>query len=194
MRIGVRPDNPFERLLIALNLVPTPLLDSFGMVGARALLVATRIGIFDALAIRAVDRRPGRGPAGHPPGHHRQTAQLPGHPGLSRAQGRPVFVVPDRPEMVAGRQPRSLHDSILMRFVEWDWLDNLIHDVVKRDSDLAGGQMGAMADLYFSLISQAGSWSAAGIAGGQQDAGLVPRRPSRFRTLLGTVHQVAVKP
>ena len=54
MRFGVRPDNLVERILIALHLVPTPLLDSFGMVGARALLVATRIGVFDALVAGAL--------------------------------------------------------------------------------------------------------------------------------------------
>jgi hypothetical protein len=40
MRMGVRSDNLVERILVGLHLVPTPLLDSFGMVGARALLVA----------------------------------------------------------------------------------------------------------------------------------------------------------
>lgn len=40
MRMSVRPDNPVERILIARHLVPTPLPDSFGMVGTRALPAA----------------------------------------------------------------------------------------------------------------------------------------------------------
>ena len=40
MRMGVRPDNPVERILMGLHLVPTPPLDSFGKVGTRALPAA----------------------------------------------------------------------------------------------------------------------------------------------------------
>jgi hypothetical protein len=38
--MGVRPDNPVARILMGLQSVPAPLLDSFSMVGARALPVA----------------------------------------------------------------------------------------------------------------------------------------------------------
>jgi hypothetical protein len=37
--MNVRPDNPVERILMGLHPVPAPPLDSFGMVGARALPV-----------------------------------------------------------------------------------------------------------------------------------------------------------
>ena len=346
MRFGVRPDNPVERILIALHLVPTPLLDSFGMVGARALLVATRIGAFDALVAGALTADQVAARLGtHPDTTRKLLNFLVTQDYLRLTDGRYSLSRTGRKWLPAS-SPRSLHDSILMRFVEWDWLDNLedvvrtgdgvdvhhrmtadqwglyqrsmrssaavfggevvrrtpvpkgardmldiggshgyysvaicrrhrglrsvvldlpeavdqaapilakenmgdrvvhragnavtadlgreafdlvfmanlvhnlteadnrdiakrvaqalrpggffvIHDVVKRDADLAGGQMGAMADLYFSLISQAGSWSAADMAGWQRDAGLQPRKPIRFLTLPGTVQQVAVKP
>lgn len=346
MRIGVKPDNPLERILIRLRLVPTPLLDSFSMVGARALLVATKLGIFDALAAGPLTADQVATRLGtHPDTTRKLLNFVATMDFLKLKDGRYALSRVGQKWLPAG-SPRSLHDSILMRFVEWDWLGNMeevvrtgqgvdvhhrmtaeqwglyqrsmrssaavfggevvrrtpvpkgardmldiggshgyysaaicrrhrglrsvvldlpeaveqaapilakenmgdrvthragnavtadlgrdaydlvfmanlvhnlteadnravaervgralrpgglfvIHDVVKRDSDPTSGQMGALADLYFSLISQAGSWSAADMAGWQRAAGLVPRKPIRFLTLPGTVLQVAAKP
>src|SRR6478736_294902 len=69
----------------------------------------------------------------------------------------------------------------------------VIHDVARRASDLAGGQMGTMADLYFAVITKSGAWSPTQMADWQRDAGLTPTRLIHFVTLPGTVQQVAVK-
>lgn len=50
MRLGIRSANPVVWALGALGWLPTPLLIAFwGMESSRALMVATRIGLFDAL-------------------------------------------------------------------------------------------------------------------------------------------------
>ncbi len=57
-----------------------------------------------------------------------------------------------------------------------------------------GGQLGALADLYFAMTSESGTLSVAEIAVWQREAGLRPRRPLRFVTFPGAGQQSAVKP
>src|SRR5579875_130927 len=56
------------------------------------------------------------------------------------------------------------------------------------------GQLGALADLYFAVTSEAGTWSPAEIAGWQREAGLSPRKPIEFLFAPGTGQQSARKP
>ncbi len=55
-------------------------------------------------------------------------------------------------------------------------------------------QLGALAGLYFALTSAAGTRTFEEIADWQREAGLIPQRPVRFRTLPGVGQQNAVKP
>lgn len=53
MRLRLTSLNPFERLLVATGLYPTPLLYGFwGMASSRVLMAAVELGVFDALAER----------------------------------------------------------------------------------------------------------------------------------------------
>jgi SAM-dependent methyltransferase len=65
-----------------------------------------------------------------------------------------------------------------------------IHDPTGGD----GGQLAALLDLYFAFTSRAGTWSLDELASWQRDAGLIPQRPIRFRTLPGFAAQTARKP
>ncbi|PWU19094.1 MAG: SAM-dependent methyltransferase [Candidatus Rokuibacteriota bacterium] len=56
------------------------------------------------------------------------------------------------------------------------------------------GQIGALLEFYFALTSRSGTWAVEEIACWQRDAGLVPRRPIRFRTTPGVGIQAAAKP
>ncbi len=58
----------------------------------------------------------------------------------------------------------------------------------------AGGPAANAVDLYFALISAAGTWSAHEIASWQRQAGLVPRRPSPILALPGYALVAARKP
>lgn len=51
MRLSITAGNPLERVLLALDMTPTPLvLGIWGMGASRCLLAATSLGVFDALA------------------------------------------------------------------------------------------------------------------------------------------------
>jgi 2-polyprenyl-3-methyl-5-hydroxy-6-metoxy-1,4-benzoquinol methylase len=70
----------------------------------------------------------------------------------------------------------------------------VVQELIRRDTPTQGGQMGALLDLFFSMTSEAGTWSLPDIAAWQRDAGLQPRKPFFLRTIPGSAQQSAVKP
>ncbi len=70
----------------------------------------------------------------------------------------------------------------------------VIGEVIRAERPGAGGQTGALTDLYFAVTSEGGTWSFAELAGWQRAAGLHPRRPMRLLTAPGGGLQVGVKP
>ena len=51
MKVGAKPSGPLEWLLLGLNIIPTPLVESFSaMMNAKAILAANELGLFNALA------------------------------------------------------------------------------------------------------------------------------------------------
>jgi hypothetical protein len=55
------------------------------------------------------------------------------------------------------------------------------------------GQFGALLDLYWANTSKSGTWSIEEIADWQREAGLVPQKPIRYRSVPGSGQQAAVK-
>ena len=69
-----------------------------------------------------------------------------------------------------------------------------ILDVLRPASPHAGGQTGALLDLYFAITSNSGTWSADEIDGWFRDAGLKPARPIHLRTAPGVSVMTATRP
>jgi SAM-dependent methyltransferase len=69
----------------------------------------------------------------------------------------------------------------------------VILEMMRPRSPRDAGQVGALLDLYFALTSQSGTWSIEEMSAWQRDAGLIPRRPIRLRTMPGAAEVVAVK-
>jgi SAM-dependent methyltransferase len=70
----------------------------------------------------------------------------------------------------------------------------VILELTRPSSPQDAGQVGALLDLYFALTSQSGTWSIEEMSAWQRDAGLLPQKPIRLRTMPGAVEVVAVKP
>ena len=70
----------------------------------------------------------------------------------------------------------------------------VIQETIRPHSPQEAGQAGALLDLYFAITSQSGTWSFEEMAAWQRDAGLLPQKPIRFRSIPGAGQQVAVKP
>jgi SAM-dependent methyltransferase len=69
----------------------------------------------------------------------------------------------------------------------------VILEMVRPASPQDAGQVGALLDLYFALTSQSGTWSIEEMSAWQRDAGLIPRKVIRLRTVPGAAEVVAVK-
>jgi SAM-dependent methyltransferase len=348
MRIGVIPKNPVERLVLALGLAPTPLIETmFGMLLARTIMVATKVGVFEALAAGPLSASDVASRCRtHPDASTKLLDALVGA-GYLRLRNDRYSLSPVARKWIVKDSPVSLHDNMLFRFLEWDIVGSYeefvrtgipfdVHRDIKSDqdwnlyqrgmrslssltaSDLArrtpvpatardmldiggshgynsvvlcrrhpglravvldlpeavaqaapilaqarmggrvvhrsgnaltddlgteawdavfaaqlvhhfdeaqnrelarrvaralrpggvfviqetvraasptrAGQIGALLDLYFAVTSHAGTWSYEEMADWQRQAGLVPRKPIRFRTVPGMGQQVAVKP
>jgi SAM-dependent methyltransferase len=126
MRLGALPDNPVEWILLRAGALPTPLLDThIAMLLARAVMEATRLGVFEALA---------GGPLGaaevavccrtHPDGTARLMGALAGAGYLRFASDRYALAPVSRKWLLA-ESPRSLRDKLLLQFDEWAALDHI---------------------------------------------------------------------
>jgi predicted O-methyltransferase YrrM len=68
-----------------------------------------------------------------------------------------------------------------------------IMDYIRVDSPNEGGQVAWLMNFYFALTSRSGAWSFEDMMRWQTSAGLVPRRPVRFKTIPGSGLQAAMK-
>jgi SAM-dependent methyltransferase len=132
MRIGPVGENLLERVAILLRLGPRPLLETHGtLLLAQSIMVATRLGMFEALAaspLRSAEL------ASRCSTDERATAKLLGvleATGYLRAEdgGRYALTADARTWLVED-SAHSLHDNVLFRFVEWEWIGRLDQFIV----------------------------------------------------------------
>ena len=69
----------------------------------------------------------------------------------------------------------------------------VVQDIERVDARKNPPQVGALGDLYFAALSDAGTLAFADVASWQREAGLAPRRPTRLFTVPGTGQQAAKK-
>jgi SAM-dependent methyltransferase len=126
MRIGPVGENLLERMAILLRLGPRPLLETHGtLLLARALMVATKIGVFEALAASPLTPAEVASRCGT---DTRATAKLLAvlETGYVRAAaGGRYALAADARRWMLRDGAQSLHDNILFRFVEWEWIGRL---------------------------------------------------------------------
>ena len=125
MRVGLMAENPIETAVIASGVVPVPMLEAYAPVYARAIVIATKLGVFEAL-------RDGGRSAEHIAGacgtDLRATAKLMNllvtmrylrHRDGEYALGRHVK------RWLLADSRGSVRDVILMKELEWSWIDQL---------------------------------------------------------------------
>lgn len=150
MKFGPIPETLPERLALSLGLLPVPLAQSHPtLLMTRALMVAARFGLFQALAdgpLRAEEV------AARCRTHPRATrilldtlASL-GH--VRPAQGRYGLTAQARKWLLPD-SPQSLHENLLYRYLEWDWIARL-DDLVERGEilDMHSGMSAKEWALY----------------------------------------------
>jgi SAM-dependent methyltransferase len=125
MRVGLMAENPLESVLLPTGLVPVPMLETYAPVYARAVVTATKLGLFEALAgggrsAEAVAKACGTNP--------RATEKLlnvlitmryvrHGGGGYTLSRQTRRWLLTD--------SPGGIRDLILMKELEWRWIDQL---------------------------------------------------------------------
>ena len=125
MRVGLMAENPLESALIASGIVPTAMLEAYAPVYARAIVTATKVGVFEALADGA---RPAAAVAAACGTDTRATEQLLNVLVTMRylryRRGAYALARHVRHWLLADA-PGSIRDVILMKELEWRWIDRL---------------------------------------------------------------------
>jgi SAM-dependent methyltransferase len=124
VKLTVAAENPLERLALALGIAPVTLMDThIAFIRARAVMVATRLGVFDALAggpLAAAEVAARCGASPH--GMQKLLNALAGCGYLREAGGRFALTSMARTWLTSD-SPRSVRDKVLFEFVEWSLLE-----------------------------------------------------------------------
>ena len=144
MRFGVIADNLVERIGLASGLIPTPMLEPYEAAFARALMVATKVGVFDALA-----DEPRAAPAiAERCGLDARAAEkllnlLVGMRYLRRSGDGTYRLTRTARKWLLSGGPSSVRDMVLMKFLEWEWIEGLENFVRGGDHLDVHGSMSA---------------------------------------------------
>lgn len=127
MKIDVAAENPPERLALRLGLVPTPVFHTLvPVLAARALLVGTKLGVFEALGQNPLTAAEVAAKLGT---ERRATEKLLNALtglGYLRAAADGFVLSPGARRWLVSGSPRSLRDFILeQELLEWRWLEHL---------------------------------------------------------------------
>jgi SAM-dependent methyltransferase len=123
MKLGAVAENPVESIVKALGLSPEPLLEThIAMLLARAVMEGSRLGIYETLAAGPLTAAEVAGRCGgHPQAIRKLLDALAGSGYLDFAAGRYSLTARARKWLLPD-SPQSLHDKMLLQFVEWDFI------------------------------------------------------------------------
>jgi SAM-dependent methyltransferase len=125
MKLGVIPENLLERLLMAINIVPTPIFDTqVAFMLARTIMVGTKLGIFEALARKSLTATEIAAQCQtDPPATVKLLNALVGA-GYLRADGDCYSLTAVTRKWLLKDSPKSIYDKMMFHFTEWEWTTN----------------------------------------------------------------------
>ena len=137
MKLGVIAENPIERLLLALGLAPVTLMDTqMSFIRARAIMVGTRVGLFESLAGAPLSARDVASRCQtHPAATEKLLSALVGS-GYLRFDGARYSLAPVARKWVLGESRTSLRNKILFEFLEWAFVERF-EDFVRTGQTVA---------------------------------------------------------
>ncbi|HEY6608432.1 MAG TPA: class I SAM-dependent methyltransferase [Candidatus Limnocylindria bacterium] len=126
MRFGIIAENPVERIGLASGMVPTPMLEGYGSAFARAVTLAADLGVFEALADRPANVAHVAERCGT---DGRATEKLldllVGARYLRRSSDGAYRLSKLTRKWLLESSHQSVRDMVLMKALEWRWLDQL---------------------------------------------------------------------
>ena len=126
MKLGGIPQNPVEGIVAVLGIVPQPLLDThIAMLLARAVMEGSRLGIYQALADGPLAAGEVAARCG---GQERAMTTLLNALtgcGYLRFEGGRYGLAPVARRWLLPGASQSLHDKMLLQFLEWDFVEHV---------------------------------------------------------------------
>jgi ubiquinone/menaquinone biosynthesis C-methylase UbiE len=126
MKLTVAPENPLEAVALALGLAPVTLVDThMSFLRARAIMVATRVGLFDALEARPLSAEQIAQACGT--ATSATTTLLNALVGSKylRFRNGAYSLAPVARKWLVSDSPRSVRDKVLFEFFEWTIVEGL---------------------------------------------------------------------
>jgi len=145
MRVGAIPETLLERIATFAGLAPTPVVDTLhAVIVARAVVVATRLGVFEALAEGPGEAAPVAKQLGVHDGGLEKLLNLLVAAGYLRFGKAGYALSPLARKWMVADSPQSLRDSMLLRVLEWQAIDTTedfvrtgkaldVHDIIRGD-------------------------------------------------------------
>lgn len=167
MRYGVIPESVVERGLLVAGVMPTAMVEAYAPLYGRAILLATELGIWDAIGTGSLTADALAEGTGTDAGATRRLLNLlVTMRYLQHDAGRYRNARHVRRWLLADA-PSSLRDAILMKRLEWRWIDGLdaylqtgvpqdVHDTMSEDDwGLYQRGMRSQANLLAPLMARA---------------------------------------
>ena len=122
MKIGLIPENFFERLALATGMIPTPLVESWiTFMLARTIMTATKLGIFEALAVTSRRAEEIAKLCDTDPRATEKLLNTLIGLELVRAEKERYALTPLARKWLLENSAKSARDKILFQLTEWDW-------------------------------------------------------------------------
>lgn len=126
MRIGPVPENPWESLGLRAARVPTPILETFhGLLMARSLMAACRLGLLEAMAEGPRTPEEVARECGCQPDPTGRLLEVLASMGYCRFEADRVRLTPLARRWLLASSPTSLRDYVIFRYREWEFVEGL---------------------------------------------------------------------
>ena len=125
MRVGLMAENPLERAIFASGIVPMAMLEGYAPAYSRAILTATRLGIFDALKDGGRSAKEVADACKTDPRATEKLLNLLVTMRYLRYRDGAYTLARHVRRWLLADDPGSIRDVILMKELEWSWIDQL---------------------------------------------------------------------
>src|SRR5262245_16586004 len=137
MKLGVIAENPIERLILALGLAPVTLMDTqMSFIRARAIMVGTKLGLFESLAGAPLSAGDVAGQCRTDPVATEKLLDALVGSGYLRFDTGRYSLAPVARKWVLGDSRTSLRNKILFEFLEWGFVERF-EDFVRTGQPIA---------------------------------------------------------
>jgi len=125
MRVGLMAENPLERAVLATGLVPVAMLEGYSPAYARAITTATRLGVFEALSGEPRSAKAVAETCHTDPRATEKLLNLLVTMKYVGYRGGTYTLARNTRRWLLADASGSIRDFILMKDLEWSWIDRL---------------------------------------------------------------------